>query len=146
MSISLEDDANFAAFLSCEANEDLQFQYSAFYMAYRYCYNALARTDQNALHPIHAEVNDQFRHDLKLYDAFFEKEKKQVATTVATTANNAYIQASGDKKGTASYGMVATQLTNWYLQNIAKNDTDIENKFDPTDKDYISGILGDKHE
>ena len=146
MSISLEDDANFAAFLSCEANEDPQFQYSAFYMAYRYCYNALARTDQNALHPIHAEVNDLFRHDLKLYDAFFEKEKKQVATTVATTANNAYIQASGDKKGTASYGLVATQLTNWYLQNIAKNETDIENKFDPTDKDYISGILGDKHE
>ena len=146
MCIALEDDANFAAFLTCEANDDPQFQYSAYYMAYRYCFNALARTDQNALHPIHAEVNDEFRRDLKFYDEFFAREKKEVATNVANTANNAYIQASGDKKGTASYGMVATQLTNWYLQNIAKDNTSTQEKFDPLDKDYISGILGDKHE
>ena len=146
MCIALEDDANFAAFLSCEANDDPQFRYSAFYMAYRYCYNALAKADRDALSQIHAGINDQFRHDLKFYDAFFAKEKKEVATNVANTANNAYIQASGDKKGTASYGLVATQLTNWYLQNVENIDADEQTKFEPTDKDYISGILGDKHE
>ena len=41
MSIATEDDANFAAFLACLANEDKQFQYSAYYMAFRYCYSAL---------------------------------------------------------------------------------------------------------
>ena len=127
MCISLEDDANFAAFLACEANEDPQFQYSAYYMAYRYCYNALAKAD------------------VKFYDAYFAKEKKDTATKVASTVNNAYIQASGDKKGTASYGMVATQLVNWYLQETQMSQEN-NSKFDPFDKDYIHGILGDNYE
>ena len=146
MCISLEDDANFAAFLACEANEDPQFQYSAYYMAYRYCYNALAKADVNALSRIHADVNDLFRRDLKFYDAYFAKEKKDTATKVASTVNNAYIQASGDKKGTASYGMVATQLVNWYLQETQLAQQENTSKFDPFDKDYIHGILGDNYE
>lgn len=145
MCISLEDDANFAAFLACEANEDPQFQYSAYYMAYRYCYNTLAKADVNALSQIHADVNDLFRRDLKFYDAYFAKEKKDTATKVASTVNNAYIQASGDKKGTASYGMVATQLVNWYLQETQMSQEN-NSKFDPFDKDYIHGILGDNYE
>ena len=146
MCISLEDDANFAAFLSCQANEDPQFQYSAYYMAYRYCYNALAKADVNALIAIHEGVNESFRRDLKFYDAYFAKEKKDTASKVAGTVNNAYIQASGDKKGTASYGMVATQLVNWYLQETQTTQQESQNKFDPFDKDYISGILGDNYE
>lgn len=145
MCIALEDDANFAAFLACQANDDAQFQYSAYYMAYRYCYNALAKADPAALQQIHNGVNESFRRDLKFYDAFFAREKKQVATNVANTANNAYIQASGDKNGTASYGMVATQLTTWYLQQTHQEENE-ESKFDPTDKDYISGIIGDKND
>ena len=42
MCIAPERDANFAAFLACMANPDPEFQYSAYYMAYRYCYNALS--------------------------------------------------------------------------------------------------------
>ena len=145
MCIALEDDSNFAAFLACEANEDPQFVYSAYYMAYRYCYNALAKADREALKEIHAGVNELFRRDLRFYDEFFAKEKKVVASTVANTANNAYIQASGDKKGTASYGMVATQLTTWYLQQTAQPESDKPN-FNPFDKDYIDGILGDRNE
>ena len=68
------------------------------------------------------------------------------ATKVASTVNNAYIQASGDKKGTASYGMVATQLVNWYLQETQMSQQNSQNKFDPFDKDYIHGILGDNYE
>lgn len=146
MCIALEDDANFAAFLACHANEDPQFVYSAYYMAYRYCYNALAKADRAALQEIHAGVNDLFRRDIRFYDAFFAKEKNKTATTVAGAANNAYIQASGDKKGTASYGMVATQLVTWYLQETGQAEQEEQTKFDPTDKDYIHGILGDKHD
>ncbi len=143
MCIALEDDANFAAFLACQANTDPQFQYSAFYMAYRYCYNALAKYDRAALQEIHNGASDLFRRDLKIYDAFFAREQSTVATQVANTANNAYIQASGDKNGTASYGLVATELTTWYLQEIQNADADTQTKFDPTDKDYIDSILGE---
>ena len=146
MCIALEDDANFAAFLACEANGDPQFVYSAYYMAYRYCYNALYKADRAVLKEIHAGTSDLFRRDLRFYDEFFAREKKEVATTVANTANNAYIQASGDKKGTASYGMVATQLVTWYLQETGQLEQEEPNKFDPLDKDYIDGILGDTND
>ncbi len=146
MCIALEDDANFAAFLACEANGDPQFVYSAYYMAYRYCYNALYKADRAVLKEIHAGTSDLFRRDLRFYDEFFAREKKEVATTVANTANNAYIQASGDKKGTASYGMVATQLVTWYLQETGQLEQEEPNKFDPLDKDYIDNILGDTHD
>ncbi len=146
MCIALEDDANFAAFLACQANSDPQFQYSAYYMAYRYCYNALAKADRTALKEIHAGSSELFRRDLKAYDDFFAKEQSTVATQVANTANNAYIQASGDKAGTASYGQVATQLTCWFLQEIQNADADTQTKFDPTDKDYIDSILGGNNE
>ena len=64
---------------------------------------------------------------------------------MANTANNAYLQASGDKQGTASYGAVATQLVNWYLQQFQQAQNQ-QPPFDPTDKDYISGLLGDRND
>ena len=145
MCIALEDDANFAAFLSCRANGDPQFLYSAYYMAYRYCYNALYKADRTVLKEIHAGAGELFRRDLKTYDEFFAREKNTAATTVANTANNAYIQASGDKQGTASYGAVATQLVTWYLQETAPENQQ-QPQFDPMDKDYINGMIGDNHD
>ncbi len=143
MCIAMENDANFAAFLACTANENLQHQYSGYYMAYRYCYNELYRHDKAALSEIHSQVNEAFRHDLKAYDSFFARKQNETATKVATTANNAYIQASGDKQGVASYGQVATQLTSWYLNLLDEQQTQ-QQPFDPLDKDYIDDILGEK--
>ncbi len=138
MAIASEDDANFAAFLACQANSDPQFQYSAYYMAYRYCINALGGSAASA---IHKEANGAFRQDLKFYDDFFTQNKNETATNVANAANNTYIQASGDKNGVKSYNMVVTQLVNWYLSEI--DGSDGTPKFDPTDTDYINGIIGE---
>lgn len=140
MSIPMENDANFAGILACAASSDLQFQYSAYYMAYRYCYNELAKADSAALREIHKDASPLLRRDMKFYDDFFAKEENKVTTTVANTVNNAYIQTSGDKNGIASYGQVATQLVNWYLAQTAE-DSSVQ-KFDPFDKDYISNLLG----
>lgn len=141
MAIAPEDDANFAAFLACQANEDPQFRYSAYYMAYRYCINALGG---EAAARIHREANELFRRDLKAYDEFFNSHKSQTATAVADKVNNTYIQASGDSNGVKSYGMVATQLVSWYLQETAPRQENPQ--FDPTDTDYINGIIGENND
>lgn len=140
MAIAAENDANFAAFLACNANDDLQFQYSAYYMAYRYCRNALGGS---AAATIHQGASDLLKRDLSDYDEFFDRNKSQVATNVANKVNDTYIQASGDSQGVKSYGQVATQLVNWYLQEVAK--VEQAPSFDPTDKDYINGILGENN-
>ena len=148
MCIAREDDANFAAFLACLANEDRQFQYSAYYMAYRYCYNALlyAGTGEAAAAAarIDLEVNSYLRYDLKTYDRFYNSNRSELATDIANAANDAYIKLSGDGNGTDSYGRVATDLVNWYIDVMVMPYVDQreESGFDPLDKDYINGILG----
>ncbi len=148
MCIALEDDANFAAFLACLANESPEFRYSAYYMAYRYCYNALAAAGTPeaaaAAARIDLGVSSYLRYDLKAYNRFFASHRDDLAADIADSANNTYIQISGDKDGTVSYGMVATSLVNWYIEKIALPNADDtgNNGFDPLDKDYIHGILG----
>ncbi len=148
MCIATEDDANFAAFLACLANEDPQFQYSAYYMAYRYCHQALldlgtARATATAAR-IEQDVNAYLRYDLNVYDRFFADHHNELASSLADKTNDAYIKLSGDDAGTESYDRVAVDLVNWYLEVIVKPfmEQDAEPEFDPLDKEFIHGILG----
>ena len=146
MSIATENDANFAAFLACLANEDKQFQYSAYYMAFRYCYSALysAGTSETAAAAarIDLEVNDYLRYDLTQYDKFFTKHRDDTLSNIADSVNDTYIKVSGDENGTASYGQVSIYLVNWYLEELVYPFEEDDSGFDPMDKDYVGGILG----
>ena len=146
MSIATENDANFAAFLACLANEDKQFQYSAYYMAFRYCYSALysAGTSETAAAAarIDLEVNDYLRYDLTQYDKFFTKHRDDTLSNIADSVNDTYIKVSGDENGTASYGQVSIYLVNWYLEELVYPLEEDDSGFDPMDKDYVGGILG----
>ena len=119
MCIAREDDANFAAFLACEANESIQFRYSAYFMAFRYCYNALAAVDSSAASVIRTDCSQELLHDMESYSEFFRSNRNETATKVADTVNDTYLKASGDEDGVASYGQVCDQLVNWYMAEYA---------------------------
>lgn len=153
MAIAQERDANLAGFLTCLANSDPQFQYSAYYMAYRYCYNALCSVGSAeaaaAAARIATGLGEEFKHDLKAYNDFFNANRSDTATKVANTANDAYIKVSGDEAGTASYGEVCDLLVSWYVQEIVMpGQVEEDNDFDPLDKDQvdISDIIGSGEE
>lgn len=157
MSIASERDANFAAFLACSFNANRQFQYSAYFMAYRYCYTALVSVGKsttidpqlvmeaaNAATRIDANVNDQLRRDMNQYDAFFANHKDPMATSIADSINDAYLKASGKKAGTSSYGQVCDLLVNWHIQEIVLPSITVEeSQFDPYDETQVdlSGIV-----
>ena len=147
MCIATENDANFAAFLACIANESKQFQYSAYYMAYRYCYNALrsAGTAEAAAAAarVQLDVNTYLQSDLKMYDRFFQTHRDNNAANIADMANDGYIKASGDKNGTASYGQVSIYLVNWYIEKQVRPFEGDDSGFDPLDKDFVHGALGE---
>ena len=48
MCIAPERDANFAAFLAASVHSDPEFQYSAYFMAFRYCYSALSSVNNQS--------------------------------------------------------------------------------------------------
>ena len=142
MCIAQERDANLAAFLTCEANSDPVFQYSAYFMAYRYCYSALlsdgTSTARAAAKTIQAGVDPLLQKDLTDYDAFFAKKQDKKATNMANKVNDTYIQVSGDESGIGSYSEVSTLLVSWYVQEIylPAHQDEVE-KFDPLDPEQV---------
>lgn len=142
MCIAYESDANLAAYLACIYNTDVHFQYSAYFMAFQYCYSALAgvgtSTADAAVQQIRDNINDLFRHDYNSYFAFFVAEQDKTATNVANKVNDAYIKGSGDERGVESYGDVCDLLVSWYIQEIylPTHQEEIP-QFDPFDKNQV---------
>lgn len=147
MCIAKENDANFAAFLACLANEDPAFQYAGYYMAYRYCYSALLSEGTAeavaAAARIDLQVNPYLRFDIKQYNNFFNSNRNEVLDKVGNAVNDTYIKASGDENGTESYSNVSDLLVNWYVEEMVMPylEEEDDTSFDPMDKDYIGGIL-----
>ncbi len=150
MCIAVERDANFAGFLACQANPDLQFQYSAYYMAFRYCYGALASVGTPdaaaATARISSGINTALAHDLSSYSKFFDETENESATQLADSVNDVYIKTSGDDSGVASYGEVCDLLVNWHIRNIVHpaQKEEASSTFDPYDEGQVdlSGIVG----
>ena len=152
MSIATERDANFAGFLACQANEDIQFRYSAYFMAYRYCYNALINANNiqaaGAAARIASEAGPELQHDMVHYSQFFSEKQSKTATNVANTVNDTYLRTSGDS-GIASYGEVCDLLVNWHYKTVVlPSITEAVKVFDPFDESRVdlSGIVNAKEQ
>ena len=148
MCIANERDANFAGFLACSVHDDIQFRYSAYFMAYRYCYTALAGINTQAAANETARISDgveeELYRDLVYYDTFFSTHRDATATKVANTANDTYLRTSGDTAGIASYSQVCDLLVNWHIQTVILPSIAVEeNQFDPYDESQVdlSGIV-----
>lgn len=142
MCIATERDANFSAFLACMAHSDIEFQYSGYFMAYRYCYNALlsaGTTEASAAAArVQKGVNEKLYSDMASYNKFFQDNRSDSATKVATVANDTYLKTSGDSAGVASYGEVCDLLVSWHIQQIVlPSIADDEKAFDPFDKNWV---------
>ena len=147
MCIASERDANFAAFLACSSNPSLEYQYSAYFMAYRYCFNALANITTASSASVTSEVSSGvsvlLQRDLAYYNTFFNLHKDESATRLADTVNDTYLRTSGDKAGLASYAQVCDLLVNWHIQEVVLPSITVEEKlFDPYDETQVdlSGI------
>lgn len=148
MCIAPERDANFAAFLACSENSSPEFRYSAYFMAFRYCYNVLATANSTeaaaAAGRISSGVGDQLRRDIQYYDSFFSSKQDKKATQVADKVNDTYLKTSGDAAGIRSYGQVCDLLVNWHIQEVVLPELTVSvAPFDPYDETQVdlSGIV-----
>ncbi len=148
MCIVNERDANFGAFLACMANEDAQFKYSGYFMAYRYCYNALANSNNveasGAAARVASGVSTELASDLKTYNAFFAGKRSDSASRWANKANKAYLQTMGGEAETASYDHVCDLLVDWhYQQEVLPTLVEEEVRFNPYDETRVdlTGIV-----
>ena len=137
--IAIDSDAEFAAFLACQANESLEFRYSAYYMAYRYCLEALNNAKSNeakvAAEALAEGENEFLRHDMDAYARFFKRNLDEKASRLANTVNDTYLKVSGDKGGENS---VSDLLVSWHYQEVVlPTITEEEVAFDPKDETLV---------
>ena len=148
MCIASERDANFAGFLACSVNSDPEFQYSAYFMAFRYCYTALCGVNTQsavaAAARVREGIGEKLRTDWNAYDAFFRQKQDTKATKFADTVNDTYLKTSGEESGVASYAEVCDLLVNWHIQTVVLPSITVEKSvFDPYDETMVdlSGIV-----
>ena len=151
--IAIERDANFAAFLACQANDSLEYQYSAYFMAFRYCYNALSGMGSTeavaAAARVYSGISQQLLSDMNAYDEFFRSRRSDSAASVADKVNDTYLKTSGDEAGTMSYGNVSDLLVWWHYQEIFLPEITVEEShFNPLDESQVdlSGIVNAREE
>lgn len=129
MAIYPEAEADFGAFLACRFNSSIEFQYSAYLMAFRHCYNALASINtsygRDAVARVGGDTDAQVMRDIAAYEAFLG--------VGASEPNDELCKL----------------LVSWHLQEVVIPRQEAENeankKFDPMDesderlKDIVEG-------
>lgn len=135
MCIANEQDAALAAFLTCRANEQVPFRYAAYFMAYRYCVNALTSSTDASVQKVLAEIrqgeNANLRQDVQEYDDSF---------AAASDAGNATALEGED---VPKRYHVTDLLTSLYIQEVVLPlQMEEEVQFDPMDETQVdlSGI------
>lgn len=113
--VAAEDEANFCAFLACKENPDPAFQYSCWYSAFLYTYNALYKADRDSAAAVWNTLSETVRQDCRRANAHYDRFEGQVQEA-ATKANDVYLKVFKEESGVQSYGEVADLLIAWYLQ------------------------------
>lgn len=128
MSICIDRDADFAAFLACNANASEAYQYAANMMAYRYCYNAMMSLDtahaKSAAARLSGGASRKLTQDLETLDAFLK-----------------------DNRVNPSDAEVCDLLVSWHIQNyVLPLQVEEAPDFDPQDESQVdlSGIVNAK--
>ena len=134
MCIYTEEDANFAAFLAGHVNDSIEYQYSAYFMAYRYCYTALVSANTAQTSAAAARVSsgacEELLRDMESYNKFFSK--------VGSSGSAAATNLTPDENGFVSYGKVTDLLVSWHIQQIVLPSITVEeDPFDPYDPNQV---------
>lgn len=120
LGIASEEEANFAAYLACEASEDPYFQYSGYYSAYVYCHNKLVKAgpswNERLMTEAEGEGYELLFADTKASAAWYRSLEKEKAVEKMTRTNDTYLKTFSQEDGVKSYGEVVNDLIAWFLQ------------------------------
>ena len=120
LAIASEQEANFAAFLACDASNDARFRYSGYYNAAGYCLNALYRYDPERTQELLQEFADGdgreglllFLSDRAATSAHYDS-YEGAFEEVGQKVNDTYLKSFGESTGVRSYGLVVDYLIAW---------------------------------
>ena len=114
--IGKEDEANFIAFLVCTLSDDPYIRYAGYADALNEVMIQLSSANRELYQKAREYMPQELKSEYTAYSVFFDKYRENVAATVSTTVNNAYITSHNQPQGVKSYGLVV-DLVVAYMQN-----------------------------
>lgn len=114
--VAPENEANFTAFLVCMETEDPYIRYSAAISMLEYVLSAMNKASAADYNVFVSEMDMRIRGEMIAFSRFFDRYRDSVASDVTNTINDTYLKASGDKRGSQSYGMVVDLACAYYAQ------------------------------
>ena len=104
-----EDEANFIAYLVCQASDDCGLRYSGSLQALSHARGALGRADRGLLEETSAGLDPGVLMDLQEQYRFW-RTKKTALWSWSSLANDAYLKSQGQAAGVRSYGRMVDLL------------------------------------
>lgn len=101
-----EKEANFVAFLVCEASDDPYIKYSGKLSMLEYVMNALYTADPTLYTKIFYSLDIRVRCEMVAYSEFFDKYRDSTASEISGAINDTYLKSQGQSEGEKSYGLV----------------------------------------
>ncbi len=104
--IAAENEANFMAFLVCDASDDAYIRYSGYVSMYEYLMNALYTADPELHSELWQTTDMRLRYEEAEYNRYFSKYSESVAADISNAVNDTYLKTQGQLAGTKTYGLV----------------------------------------
>lgn len=138
MCIYSDVDSDFAAFLAASNNESVEFRYSAYLMAYYYCYDSLVKMDTPTARTYATEiakgVNGDVTRDLEDCRAFYSKAPEESQKILAEIPE----EERSEMLAFSRYSHVTDLLASWYVQEfIVPQHREEVVPFDPFDPGQV---------
>ncbi|MBQ3490261.1 MAG: DUF3810 domain-containing protein [Clostridia bacterium] len=113
--IAKEDEANFTAFLVCSLSEDPYIRYCGYADVLNDLMSKLSSASSELYAKARAYMPQELKNEYTAYSVFFDEYRENVAATVSTAVNNAYITSHNQPQGVKSYGLVVDLVAAYML-------------------------------
>ncbi|MDD6036816.1 MAG: DUF3810 domain-containing protein [Lachnospiraceae bacterium] len=113
-----EDEANYLAYLACQASDSALVKYSGTMLALVYAGNALASQDMELYGELWTMYHPGMIRDFMDKSAYWKQYENTVISETADKVNDAYLKANEQEDGVKSYGRVVDLLLAEYRKNV----------------------------
>ncbi len=131
--IANESDADFAAFVACDASNEVYIRYSGYVNALTSMLNEIyAFIDAEAkanpefaaeinteVSSIIAELHPRFWEELEAYNDFYNETSDEMLTQTFEDLNDTYLKSQGQSSGVDSYQHLTALIVNFYVHYLA---------------------------
>lgn len=110
-----EYEANYIAYLACQYNPDLYFQYSGTLLALTHAMNSLRRSEPDKHQELVKLYSPGVQRDLTEYQAFWSRHEG-ILSLISTRANDIYLKTNRQSDGVLSYNRMVDLLLAEYRE------------------------------